>query len=348
MGGGVFTYIVDLVNELVSEYDVYIAYGMRPQTPTDYKNYFDDRIHLIEVKNFERTIDLTKDFKSFCEIKKIARSINPDIIHLHSSKAGAIGRFAFDGKKIPVFYTPHGYSFLMKNYNPVKRIIFKMIEAVCAKRKCITISCGKGEHEETLKLTKQAVYVNNAVNLSELQKIINQVEVRQHIFTVFTLGRICFQKNPELFNKIAESMPTVKFLWIGDGEQRYSLRASNIEITGWVDRKEAVELSMNADAFILTSLWEGLPISLLEAMYMKKPCVVNNVIGNNDVIHNKENGYVCDCVDDFVKGIREIQEKKAPIYIDKAYEDVYELYDIKFQAKSYSEIYKKYLTQYGR
>ena len=135
MGGGVFTYIVDLVNELVSEYDVYIAYGMRPQTPTDYKNYFDDRIHLIEVKNFERTIDLTKDFKSFCEIKKIARSINPDIIHLHSSKAGAIGRFAFDGKKIPVFYTPHGYSFLMKNYNPVKRIIFKMIEAVCAKRK---------------------------------------------------------------------------------------------------------------------------------------------------------------------------------------------------------------------
>ena len=41
MGGGVFTYIVDLANELVDEFDMYIAYAVRRQTPKDYRNYFD-------------------------------------------------------------------------------------------------------------------------------------------------------------------------------------------------------------------------------------------------------------------------------------------------------------------
>ena len=64
MGGGVFTYIVDLANELVNMtdehgaaiYDMYVAYGIRKQTPKDYKRYFDKKIHLIKVENFERSI----------------------------------------------------------------------------------------------------------------------------------------------------------------------------------------------------------------------------------------------------------------------------------------------------
>lgn len=145
MGGGVFTYIVDLANELVDTYDMYIAYAVRKQTPSNYKDYFDKRIHLIEVKNFGRAINPVKDFASLFEVKRIASEINPDVIHLHSSKAGVIGRIAFNGK-IPMFYTPHGYSFLMENYKPMKRAMFKLIETVCAKRKCTTISCSVGEH----------------------------------------------------------------------------------------------------------------------------------------------------------------------------------------------------------
>ena len=52
MGGGVFTYIVDLANELVNEFDMYIAYALRPQTPSNYKEYFDKRIHLIGLPFF--------------------------------------------------------------------------------------------------------------------------------------------------------------------------------------------------------------------------------------------------------------------------------------------------------
>ena len=121
MGGGVCTYIVDLANELVNSYDMYIAYAVRKQTPENYKDYFDKRIHLIEVENFARAINPSKDIAAFFEIRKIAKRVRPDIIHLHSSKAGALGRLAFNGKKVPVFYTPHGYSFLMQNSSSTKR-----------------------------------------------------------------------------------------------------------------------------------------------------------------------------------------------------------------------------------
>lgn len=150
MGGGVFTYIVDLSNELVNEYDMYLAFAVRNQTPENYRDYFDKRIHLIEVKNFTRSINLIKDIKAFIEIKSIAKKIKPDIIHLHSSKAGALGRFAFNGRKTPLFYTPHGYSFLMQNHSTVKRMIYKAVETICSRRSCMTISCSEGEHQETL------------------------------------------------------------------------------------------------------------------------------------------------------------------------------------------------------
>lgn len=345
MGGGVFTYIVDLANELVNSYDMYIAYAVRKQTPENYKDYFDKRIHLIEVKNFGRAIDPTKDIAAFFEVKKIATEVKPDVIHLHSSKAGAIGRMAFNGS-VPTFYTPHGYSFLMEDYKPMKRRMFKLIESVCAKRNCTTISCSVGEHQESLKLTKRATYVNNGINMAELQEIIDKTEKVEHPFTVYTLGRICYQKNPTLFNEIAESLPDVQFVWIGDGELREQLTSKNIEITGWADRSTAIRYAVNADVFLLPSRWEGLPISLLESMYMKKACVVSNVIGNRDVIHNGENGFVCTKVEDFVKAIEECQGEDEKL-TEHAYQDILKMYNTKVMAEQYSKKYEMAINKRG-
>lgn len=91
------------------------------------------------------------------------------MIHLHSSKAGALGRFAFNGKDIPLYYTPHGYSFLMQNHSTAKRLIYKAVETLCGKRKRMAISCSEGEHQETLKLTKNADYVNNGINMKNFK-----------------------------------------------------------------------------------------------------------------------------------------------------------------------------------
>lgn len=341
MGGGVFTYIVDLANQLCDEYDVYIAYAVRPQTPEDYREYFDKNIKLIEVKNFTRAINFTKDFKAFFEIRSIAKEVQPDIIHLHSSKAGTLGRYAFNGHKVPIFYTPHGYSFLMQNCGMLKRTVYKIVEILSSRRYCTTISCSCGEHEETLKLTTNAKYVNNGININALESLIEKQNVNntEHKFTVFTLGRICYQKNPDQFNSIAEKLPNIKFLWIGDGELRDKLTSPNIEITGWVNREKALQYSMQADVFILTSLWEGLPISLLESMYMKKACVVSNVIGNRDVIKSGMNGFVCENVDEFVKVLSYLNKKNESTIIDKAYEDIITEYNTTVMGEKYKMIY---------
>ena len=347
MGGGVFTFLVGLCNELAEYYDIYVAYGIRSQTPDDFRKYFDDRIRLMRVRNFERSIDPRHDLGAFLELRKIADKVKPDLIHLHSSKAGALGRWAFNGKKIPLFYTPHGYSFLMSNYNVTKRLSYRMVEKLSAIRSCTTISCSEGEHRETLKLTKNARFVNNGINVDEMKRMMEAIgECEEESSSIFTLGRICFQKNPALFNEIAMKMPDLHFVWIGDGELRDVLSAPNIEVTGWLNREEAMRKSMSSKIFILTSLWEGLPMSLLESMYLKKLCLVNDVIGNRDVIKTGFNGYVCSTSDDFVRVIRKVladPDLFAKI-VAQAKKDIEEVYNTRIMASKYREIYEEALS----
>jgi glycosyltransferase involved in cell wall biosynthesis len=231
----------------------------------------------------------------------------------------------------------------MENCNAIKRILFKSIEYICAKRKCVTISCSAGEHLETLKLTKKAVYVNNGININELQKNIDKTEKINHPFTVFTLGRICYQKDPTLFNEIAKQLSDIRFIWIGDGELRNELNSSNIEVTGWVDRMKAIKYAVNADVFILPSRWEGLPISLLEAMYMKKICIVSNVIGNRDVIINNYNGFICLNADDFIKKIKTVRINDFDSVVENAHNEILKKYNTQIMASEYKDIYENSL-----
>ena len=341
MGGGVFTYSVELVNRLADRYEIYLAYGLRPETPPDFKERFDRRVHLIEVRNFCREIRPARDFGALLELRRLARTIRPDLIHLHSSKAGALGRLAWDGKKIPLFYTPHGYSFLMEDCSPLKRTIYRAIEAVCARRRCTTISCGEGEYRESLRLTRRAAWVPNGIDVEELRGLLHQTKPSgARPFTVYTLGRICTQKGPERFEEVARAMPDLRFVWVGDGELRDILTAPNIEITGWVGREEALRRAVEGDVFLLPSRWEGLPMSLLESMYMGKTCVVSDAAGNRDVIHTGENGFVCRRVEEYVQAIRQAQSRQTGPLIRRARQQVMETYNAQAMAQAYHTIYE--------
>lgn len=340
-GGGVFTYLVNLTNELCDEYDIYIAYGLRKQTPKNFKKYFDKRIHLIKVQNYQRSISLLRDTKALLEMKRIANKVKPDIIHLNSSKAGILGRFLFRNSKVPVFYTPHGYSFLMADISNQKKAFYKLLEKAFAFKNIETIACSKGEYEITKELTSNATYVDNGINLKEFDGINMDHQTNFDHLKIATLGRISLQKNPVMFNRIAESFPNVDFIWIGDGELRDKLTTPNIKVTGWVDNKTALNYLADTDIFTLTSLWEGLPMALLEAMYMEKLCIVSNVVGNNNVIHDGQNGYICDSVDDFIKKIKSIStERYALTNLTKnAHTDVVNHYNSTIMANEYKKIY---------
>ena len=176
-GGGVFAYVSQLCNDMCEDFDVYLAYALRPQTPKNYKDTLDERVHLIEVKNFGHLKSINRDIKVIQELRQIECDVKPDIIHLHSSIAGGIGRIAFKGKDNKVIYTPHGYAhILMGEPKSPKCRAFRLMEKVLGNRaNCITLTCCESEDEEAKKFTNRTAYVETGVNLKDLSDSLNGI-----------------------------------------------------------------------------------------------------------------------------------------------------------------------------
>lgn len=339
---GVLSFLLDLTKEQVEKYEIYIIYGVRPLTPNNVEELFDKRIHLIKLNSFKGAILSVTNIKSYIEINKLYKRIKPDIVHLHSSASGFIGRFALPTIKVKIFYTPHGFSFLQQDGSKITRYLYWLIEYLSSKRKSKIIACSFAEYQEALKLTTNCTYVNNGINYEDISPYILEKSYLNEPITVCTSGRILLQKNPTLFNQVAEYLPDINFIWIGDGELRTELRAPNIKITGWLTRKESLQTLSESDFFILTSYSEGLSISLLEAMYLKKICLVSNVIGNRDVIKNNENGILCQTAKDFAYSIEQVIRGKIDggVLSEQAHNDVKNEYGVIQMAKKYSHIYE--------
>lgn len=337
--GGVFHYLATLCNDTANRCDIVIAYGRRPDTPPDFRKFFNGRIRFVEIKNFTRNICLKKDLKAVRELRKLIRLEEPDIIHLHSSKAGAIGRLAVSGRKYEMYYTPHGYSFLMNDIPARKRRLYFHLEKLLGRKRCTTIACGKSELREAKKVTKRVVRINNGVDIGLLNRIPTE-DADDGVLRVATLGRICAQKNPKMFNKIALSHPEAEFIWVGDGDERDELTAPNVTVTGWLDRETALSRIGQADVFIMTSRWEGLPLALLEAMYLEKICIVTDVEGNRDIVQNGKNGFVCASEEEFSRTLDEIYEADLLDIVTCARREIYENYSARLFCDRYAALYR--------
>lgn len=344
-GGGVFAYLAELCNDICDQFDVYLAYSVRSQTPKNFKKLLDSRIHLISVKNFGPLSNPFKDLLCIRELKRIAKKVNPDIIHLHSSIAGGFGRIAFNAKKYKIIYTPHGYAHIL--LGPGKKSkIYECIEKKLGKKDCLTLTCCESEDDIAKTLTKRTFYIETGINISKFDKQFSTIRYeKKNKFTVYTLGRICTQKQPSLFNKIAELVPEADFLWIGDGELRNELVASNIRVTGWKSREEALSIAKGADAFILCSLGEAIAMSLLENMYLGKLTMVSNVMGNKSVIQNCVNGYICERPEDFAQAIKDAIRDFPNKLCENAKRDIIEKYNTNVMKLKFIDLYGKIMNE---
>lgn len=340
-GGGVFTYVSQLCNDLLDDFEVYLAYSLRPQTPKNYKEFLNSKVHMIEMKyvgnkglgNIKNDIDAIK------ELRDIEKNVKPDIIHLHSSIAGGLGRLAYNGKNNTVLYTPHGYAHILMGPGK-KSLVYKAAEKILGNR-ALTLTCCESEDEEAKKFSKRTAYIETGVNLTDLSASLDGIEpVKNDKFTVFTLGRVCTQKQPALFNRIAELVPEARFIWIGNGELENELTAPNMAVTGWKSRKEALAMAKGADAFILCSLGEAIAMSLIENMYIKKLILVSNTMGNKSVIQDGVNGYVCITAEQYAKRIKQAMKKFPKELPERAYQDVLDIYNTGVMIKKYIEFYR--------
>lgn len=340
--GGVYAYVTQLCNDMCNFFDVYLAYSKRSRLPENFRESLDKQINLIEVKNFGNLSNVSKDIKLVKELRQLEKEVKPDIIHLHSSIAGGIGRLAFKGKNNRVVYTPHGYAHvLMGDKFSLKCIAFRIAEKILGNRaNCITLTCCKSEDDEAKKFSKRTSYVETGVNLKDLGYSLNGiVPEKNEKFTVYTLGRTCIQKQPWLFNKIAKAVPEARFVWIGGGELDHQLDAPNLEHISWKPRKEALALGKGADVFVLCSKGEAIAMSVIENMFMGKLMLVSNTMGNNSVIKDGVNGYLCDTVEDYAKHIREAMKQYPQRLCDQAVSDVRNIYNTDVMAKKYIRFY---------
>ncbi|QIY82133.1 glycosyltransferase family 4 protein [Chryseobacterium sp. NEB161] len=341
---GVLSFLLDLTKRQVEKHEVYIIYGVRPLTPHNVEDLFDKRIHLIKLDSFKGPVGSVVNPGSYIKIHQLYKKIAPDIVHLHSSAAGFIGRWCLPASKVKIFYTPHGFSFLKEDGSEISRKLFLFTEKISAKRNSKIIACSYGEYTEAKKLTANSTYVNNGINTLPLKPYETDLNFSNNKnITVCTSGRILYQKNPTLFNQIAELLPETNFVWIGEGELKTELASPNIRVTGWITRDKALKILSESQFFILPSRWEGLSISLLEAMYLKKVCLVSNVIGNRDVIRNNENGFICNTAEEYAQNIRNIINgiSDASLITENSHQDVNQLYNIDLMADSYSKIYNE-------
>ena len=340
-GGGVYTFMEALLKQTSDEFEIVVAYALRPQTPADFLERFDKKIKFIEVKHFQRSINPFNDLAAGFELRSIVKQEKPDVIHLHSAKAGFLGRVFLNNRKIPTLYTPHGYAFMKKDDSFIKRMIYYGIEWVAGRSNALTTGCSQGECEAGKKVSRKAICISNGIDYSGLPT--PQEERSSDKLLVATIGRVCYQKNPEMFNKVALGMPEADFLWVGEGDMDASLTAPNIERTGWKLREETLELLNKADVFLLLSLWEGLPISLLEAMYLKKICIVTDVVGNRDVIEHGKNGYIVRDDAECVEILRRLEHSLASEkeLREKAHADIVNCYNIANMGEKYAGEYRR-------
>ena len=301
---GALNFLINLTSNQIKDYNIYVLYGIRPLTPDNVESLFDRRIHLVRAKHFHGALGTVLNPLAYEEVRHYCNLIKPDYVHLHSSSAGFVGRWCLNCHNVKVFYTPHGFAFLQHDLSSLYKPFYKLMEYVSAKCGATIIACGQSEYRIARKMTDKVKLVPNGINISDMQKYSVTIRQLHRPLRVCACGRICSQKNPKLFNKIAELLPRTEFTWIGGGDAANELISSNIKVTGWVDRKEMLEYFNYNDIYILTTFGEGLPLSLLEAMYMGLPCLASKVRGCVDVISNGINGYLCSTAKEFVDRIK--------------------------------------------
>jgi glycosyltransferase involved in cell wall biosynthesis len=260
----------------------------------------------------KREISPIDDLRALVRIYAIIRANKFDVVHAHSSKAGVLGRVAarLAGTKV-VMYSPHSFAF---QYCPtsVSGRLYRSIEKL-AGLFCDCLLCvSKGERDEAVKhricasskirVIENAVATEELVPLRTIDETKRGLRISEHEKVVGMVAKFRAQKGYrhfiEAIPRILGKCPDTTFLIVGDGEERgrvermireLGLREKTI-LAG--HQENVADYYQVFDVFVLSSLWEGMPYVILEAMTLGLPVVASNICGNNELVEHGGNGFL--------------------------------------------------------
>ncbi len=257
----------------------------------------------LAVESLVREINPVLDYKASVQLYNILKKGKYDIIHTHSSKTGIMGRIVGYLAKIPHrLHTIHGYPF-HKYQNPLLYWGYVFAELIAGRFSSHVISVN---YEDSVLANKLLKIPKNKIHFipnGEMAKDIPLEIASGERITVGCLARFWKQKNMVSTVKTAilccNNNPKIDFIFVGDGEDLAECKQlvqdakleNRIELPGWSADKEF--LLSKFDVFILYSLWEGLPLAILEAMSYGLPIIASNIKGNRELV-SEQNGWLID------------------------------------------------------
>lgn len=271
-----------------------------------------------------RALNPVKDIKAVMQAIKIIKKEKADLVHCHSAKGGVIGRFAAFLTGTKVVYTAHAFSFLSAE-SAKKKQIFLLLEKI-AKLNSYLLACSDSERELGIKVVgfneKKAFAWNNAVpdadkgltRISQISRISSQKNEASDLPVpkegeryITSIGRPSYQKNPLFMVEVAHGIhlkhPDIKFYLLGVGfyspmleDMKRLIHQYDMDDTfyllPWLSHEETLKYVKGSLLYFMTSLYEGLPISVIEAMSLGKAIVASDVLGNKDCVRDGYNGYL--------------------------------------------------------
>jgi glycosyltransferase involved in cell wall biosynthesis len=297
--GGGETHVLDLVNNLDPALfeSVILSFTDGPMV---------DKLRASGFKTYVIHTEKPFNFKIWGQVKELIVSEKIDIIHAHGTRANSNTFSSAKALKIPLIYTVHGWSF-HPDQSPLVKLVRTWSERLLVKVANITLCVSHSNLADGKARfpMPNARVILNGINRTKFDPDQSYDDLRSELkilpdeIVVGYIARVTIQKDPLTFIKAISKVPDdlkIKFLFVGDGD----LKAEVLSLTKkleldhkiiFLNFREDVPAILNCiDIYCLPSLWEGLPIGVLEAMAMRKAVIATAIDGTKEIIIDRNNG----------------------------------------------------------
>lgn len=272
---------------------------------------YKQNIDIVIIPDLVRQINPIKDLKALVKLYFFIRKNRFDIVHTHTSKAGILGRIAAKLAGVPIiFNTPHGGIFHSIFYGPKTIFLLSKFENFVAHFTDKIITCSKNEKKDFLehKIASDDKYITMywGIRQDNFIKTYDSISKRRELgipadaILIGNIARLVPQKGHifclEAFKMLVDRFSKAKLLIVGDGVLKSNIEAkikelnlnNKVIMTGY--RNDVPEILSAIDISLHTSIWEGTPIAVIEAMMMVKAIVATKVGGIPELIEDGVTG----------------------------------------------------------
>ena len=323
-------------------------------------------VHLFDSHTYRSVIALKDNRIAYKNLSKVVKSANVEVIHCNTPVGGLIGRLVGWRYKVnKIIYTAHGFHFY-KGAPLINRTLFKWAERIMARYTDAIITMNEEDYQSAQKFRLRnggKVYKVHGVGitLKDFENI--QVDrngkraelgIKDTDIVCISAGDLVPRKN---YGIAIEALASAKderihYLICGIGSQKDALEKLAIEkgVSNQVHflgfRTDVKELMKMSDIFLFTTLQEGMPRSMMEAMACGLPCVASRIRGNVDLLDEGKGGYLRDVSD--VSGFAECLKllagsKDLRLRMSKYNKLVIKRYDVEVVKREIEQIYKEVL-----